>query len=242
MTDAYVIDAGNSRVKIGQFSQGELTAVHSFPKEASAQLYNFLNHCSCDKVIISSVSISEKSLADAIPDNISVLVLDSDVNLPMTLAYETRGTLGKDRIAAVAGAVGLCKGSTCMVVDAGSCVTIDQVDNDQHWVGGNISPGLNMRWKAMHHYTERLPLADQRSVTREMWGVSTLSALGNGGMWGLIREIEGYFEQVRSEYSSAKMVLTGGDAPVLAEFMKTKIFIEPNLVLIGLHEILQHNV
>jgi type III pantothenate kinase len=242
MTEAYVIDAGNSRIKIGQFSRGRLSAVHTFPKSATEQLYNFLNHCSCDKFIISSVSVNERSFIEALPEHAEAVVLNHSLKLPMTIGYESPDTLGKDRIAAVAGAMSLWKGGACLVVDAGSCVTIDLVNENGHWEGGNISPGLRMRWKAMHRFTDRLPLADMNGITKDVWGTTTLAALGNGGLWGLTKEIEGYFRQVTSRYHSAKLILTGGDAPVLAEFMKTEIFVEPNLVLIGLHEILQHNV
>ena len=223
-----VIDAGNHRVKIARMVGGEITDLHIFPVSAETEIYHFLNLLEGDKVMVSSVSISEERLKAEIHSGIPVHILNEGTPLPVKLKYTSRSTLGKDRIAAVAGAAGLWKGLPLLVVDAGT------------WEGGNISPGLRMRWRAMHEYTGRLPLSGPDLITSEMLGNSTLSALANGAAWGMVTEMEGYFNRYRDVYNELRVVLTGGDAPILADLTKTEIFVEPNLVLTGLHEILQH--
>lgn len=241
MDDHLVIDAGNNRVKIGHFQSGEMTDLHIFPKDASGKIYHFLNLQSCSKAIISSVSIPEESLKAMLPANCQTIILDADTPLPMAVGYKTRATLGKDRIAAVAGAISRFPGSALLVVDAGTCMTIDHVDERGMWQGGNISPGLYMRLQAMHQFTGRLPLVSPQERSASLWGKSTSEALANGAAAGMAREIEGYFHRLESAGEQTKVVVTGGDAPVLAELTKTKIFVEPNLVLTGLHEILRYH-
>jgi type III pantothenate kinase len=235
-----VIDAGNHRVKIGRMVGGKLTDLHIFPVNAETEIYHFLNLLEGDKVMVSSVSIPEERLKAEIPSGIQVHILNEGTPLPVRLKYTTRSTLGKDRIAAVAGAAGMWKGTPVLVVDAGTCMTLDLLGPDGTWEGGNISPGLRMRLRAMHEFTGRLPFSGPDQITREVMGTSTLSALANGAAWGMVSEIEGYFDRYRDVYNELKVVLTGGDAPILADLTKTEIFVEPNLVLTGLHEILQH--
>lgn len=237
--DCYiVIDAGNHRVKVGHFVSGKMTDLHVFPTGAREKIYHFLNLQTCSKAIISSVSIPEDALKAMLPSDCDALILDQYTGLPMTLGYKTRETLGKDRIAAVAGAMALFSGSALLVVDAGTCMTIDYVDHTGCWVGGNISPGLHMRLKAMHEYTGRLPLVSPEDRSRSLWGQSTTEALANGAAEGMLLEIEGYYHRLEALGDPVKIVATGGDAAILAELTKTKIFVEPNLVLTGLHEIL----
>jgi len=236
-----VIDAGNHRVKIGHFHEGKLTSVHVFPLGAEREIYHFLNHHPGDKAIVSSVSISEEALKAMLPEQADVIILHGLLPLPVELAYLTRETLGKDRIAAVCGARAMFPGEALLVVDAGTCMTLDHVSADGLWTGGNISPGIFMRLQAMHQFTGRLPLVGPGQRIGQLWGDSTNSAMANGAVMGMVAELEGYADRLAGKEHGLKIVLTGGDAPILAELTKTWIFVEPNLVLTGLHEILQYH-
>lgn len=236
----WVIDSGNHRVKIAGFSNGRMTDLHLFPLEALAELYHFVNLIEGAKVIISSVSIDEGTLKAKFRKGVDVHILGASTRLPFSLPYKQPATLGKDRVAAVTGAIRQYPGLDLLVVDAGSCMTIDFVRGDAQWLGGNISPGLAMRTRAMHELTGRLPHVVAGRPAETLWGQSTEEALRNGAIHGMLAEIS-YYELLFSEMKrELRVIVTGGDAMLLAELSKTKIFVAPNLVLTGLHEILQH--
>jgi type III pantothenate kinase len=161
--------------------------------------------------------------------------------LPIQVAYQTPQTLGKDRIAAVVGALALFPAENCLVIDAGSCITYEFLQATGVYLGGNIAPGVNMRLRAMHEFTARLPQVDLQAV--EQWiGSSTAKAMNNGALLGVVLEIVGYAQKWAAERGNIRSILTGGDAPRLLEALPIKVEHEPDLVLIGLNKILKHNV
>ncbi len=201
----------------------------------------------------------------------SVIALRPDLPLPFTSLYETMETLGQDRIAVVAGSLAAttfpapafahkqgsemrdpdeakpdlgtatAKRSAKLIVDAGTCMTLDLIDGQAVYQGGNISPGLKMRLEAMHHFTAKLPFADPANTVGEV-GRSTLQALRHGGQMGLVYEVEGLYQRLRSRYPDLELLLTGGDAGWLSEKLSVPFVFSPNLVLIGLHQILSYYV
>lgn len=152
--------------------------------------------------------------------------------LPISLDYGTPHTLGADRIAAAAGAAALFPEDNCLVFDFGTAITIDFVTKDGHFKGGNISPGMNMRFEAIHHYTNKLPLV-KPSIPDAPEGRDTASAINNGVILGIMFEVEKYLENHRD----CKIVFTGGDALFFAKRLKSPIFVVCNLVFIGLAHI-----
>ena len=167
--------------------------------------------------------------------------LDTRTPLPVENRYATPETLGKDRLAAAIGAWAQYPGQHCLVVDAGTCLTLDLVTAEGSYLGGNISPGVRMRLRAMHAFTARLPQVDVGAY-KALLGQSTESALQNGGLLGAVLEIEGLASRLSDSYPGLITVLTGGDAAILAERLKSKIFVHLNLVLEGLNKILEYNV
>ena len=164
--------------------------------------------------------------------------LGPDTPLPIRIVYATPKTLGRDRIAAACGAMALLPGRHCLVVDAGTCITLDLVLASGVFLGGNIAPGLQMRLEAMHEKTARLPLAD-RAWPELPFGDSTMHALQNGACLGALQEIERTWLAARDAFGTVALVLTGGDAPFLAERIKYEIFAAPGLVARGLYQILR---
>ena len=142
--------------------------------------------------------------------------------------------------AAVVGAVMQCPDKAVLIVDAGTCVTYDLLTADGTFAGGNIAPGIRLRLRAMHEHTGKLPLIDDAGETPEI-GFSTETAMRAGAVLGVAYEIEGYIARLNKVYPDLFVFLTGGDALKLAAKIKSRIFVDENLVLTGLNRILQEN-
>ncbi|MBK8644943.1 MAG: type III pantothenate kinase [Saprospiraceae bacterium] len=121
------------------------------------------------------------------------------------MSYQTPETLGQDRIAALLRCLFLHPENNILLVNAGSCVTIDLLEANGTFLGGNIAPGMKMRWKAMHEFTGRLPLVEFAEVGDQVLGNDTTSALRLGVIKGILHEIRGYFTELHSKYSFLKM-------------------------------------
>ena len=237
-----VIDIGNSRVKYGVFLDGELHSEHHNKALSSADIFSLATNHSLKNIIYSSVAtVLPADLEEEIRKNFRLLQLDQHLPLPFVNAYATPATLGKDRLAAAAGARHWYPKSNCLIVDAGTCITLDVLRADGVYLGGNISPGVRMRLLAMHQQTARLPLVEPVS-SPELWGTSTETALQNGGLLGAALEIEALAQRLQQQWPDLKIVLTGGDAAFLANSLECKIFVHSNLVLWGLNKILTYNV
>ena len=167
-------------------------------------------------------------------------ILDHKTKLPFKNKYSTPKTLGKDRIAAIAGARAIFPKKTCLVFDIGTCMTTDIINDKDEYLGGNISPGVHLRLKSMNDYTSALPLVKDK-INRDIIGKSTKSALQNGGIYGLILEIEGFVARSKRKFGTINVILTGGDAFRFGELIECKKFVEPKLVLIGLNAIIAYN-
>ncbi|MEO0341013.1 MAG: type III pantothenate kinase, partial [Bacteroidota bacterium] len=170
-----------------------------------------------------------------------LLELDHRTPLPIINQYETPETLGKDRLAAVLGAFALFPDKVALVIDAGTCVTYDLLNDHRQYKGGNISPGWQMRLDAMHHFTAKLPKPEGK-ILDDWLGRDTNSALQNGAYYGLLAELQAYIDKIKKKYPFVNVILTGGDADFFAKNLKSKIFVNQNLVLIGLNKTLHYNV
>lgn len=170
-------------------------------------------------------------------ENRKVWTLSGDRPLPFTSLYQTMNTIGKDRLAALAGASVLFPGEHCLIIDAGTCITIDLLTADSVYHGGNISPGLQMRLKAMHQQTARLPLVELDELQNDL-GLTTETALRTGGQGGGVYELEGLYHRLVAKWSPLNVVLTGGDALLLAQHTLLPHNLQPNLVHYGLHKIM----
>lgn len=237
------IDIGNTRTKIGVFKGSNLVKKIVINGFDAAKIFEVATNHNGRNIIFSSVAtvIDEKKLTKFRNQFSMVVQLSADTPLPILNHYDTPATLGKDRLAAVVGAYALYKNQACLVIDAGTCITYDILTPNGEFLGGNISPGIELRLRAMHHFTKRLPLPATRSVKSD-WGKSTNEALINGAILGAIHEMEGFIERAKGDYGSINTILTGGDANIFGKKLKNKIFADSNLVLIGLNKILNYNV
>lgn len=240
-----VIDQGNTFTKIGIFDKGILIYSDSGKKFDK----NFVDKARAkypiDKLIVSSVQndyTNEYELRAqlGLNNSIQVHLLSSNSVLPIKSNYKTPHTFGKDRLAALAGAHGLYKGCPKLIIDAGTAITIDYLDADGTFLGGNISPGLQTRFNALHANTKKLPLLKPNDDTPFL-GLSTDEAIWSGVQNGVIFELDSYINHFNSLNINTKTILTGGDAYFFVKKLKNTIFVNLNLVQSGLNTILEYN-
>jgi type III pantothenate kinase len=238
-----VIDIGNTRSKVAIFKDCEVAALKIEEKLSQAIIAQILmDYPQIKRCIISSVTESHEEFAVFLgKQKLQVLVLEANTPLPYIHNYKTKETLGKDRIAAIAGACMLYPKKDVLVIDAGTAVTFDFKNKNEEYLGGTISPGLEMRFKALHHFTSKLPLLKSRE-SKTFMGNSTDEAIINGVQNGLIFEMEGYIGSLKNNYLDLIVLLTGGDAQFFDNKLKKPIFVVSNLVLTGLNAILEYNV
>jgi len=236
-----VIDIGNTQVKSAIFKGNTLIKKDVFLKddlirtlERIATLYPVSN------AILSSVGTINDLDINKIRKIFKLILLDHNTKIPFTNLYDTPKTLGVDRIALVAAAVSQFPKRNTLIFDAGSCLTYDLVNKKNEYYGGAISPGVKMRYKALHSYTSNLPELDPKIEVPKI-GNTTENAIHLGVLNGIILEIEGVIKQFKDKYDKLTVILTGGDTIFLAKNLKSTIFANPNFLLEGLNHILIYN-
>lgn len=238
-----VIDIGNTRVKAGIFQEKKLLHQTEIDVSDPVALPQLLRAYAVTDVLFASVgdpAWNPRSEAEAAGAHCTELL--SDTPLPFVNTYHTPATLGKDRLAAVAGAQALFPASDCMVIDAGTCIKYEILSASGRYLGGNIAPGLRMRARAMHDYTARLPEAPL-GLPDHIVGYSTETALQNGAFLGALLEIIGFVQLYSTKFEvQPRIIFTGGDAEFLfPRFSFPGQVLAPDLVLTGLNEILAYN-
>lgn len=238
-----VIDIGNTRSKLAVFDQNDLKDIKIATKITEELLSGIVGEFpAIDRAIVSSVAGEEESISNYLfVNDVNTLILNDSMPLPFINRYETRKTLGKDRIAAVAGACFLYPKKNVLIIDAGTAVTFDFINADEQYLGGNISPGLTMRYKALHEFTARLPLLEPENEF-DLLGKSTNGALVSGVQQGIVFEIQGYIENLEKQYPGIVVIITGGDARFFDNILKKTIFVVSDLTLIGLNYIMRYNI
>jgi type III pantothenate kinase len=235
-----VIDIGNTRTKLAWFEHGRIFESMRFEKEIGDAV-QLIKAKKVQHAIISSVgSLDELFITELKRAEIPYIMLDHHTPLPVEISYGTPETLGRDRIAAASGARYVCPYCNVMVVDMGTAITIDFVTADGKYTGGNISPGLQTRFRALHEFTAKLPLISKDSSFPE-FGHDTRTAIAAGVQQGIIYEINSYIEEFARNYPACEFILTGGDADFFVSKLKRSIFAIPDLVLKGLNYILEFN-
>lgn len=227
-----VVDAGNSRVKRGWFRAGQLEEVESLTHE---QWQKPMPHQPA-KACLASVSLPEDEMAHwFLAQGVgAVQVFDANSTLPFETAYTTPFSMGSDRKLLIVGANTRFPGRNRLVIGIGTCITFDLMDAQGKHLGGDISPGLHMRWQAMHQQTARLPLVNMPAQWPEL-GTDTMSALQSGVLQGMLAEIKGRKAQLELILNDLTIILSGGDTQFFENRLDSPIFAEPNLALFGLH-------
>jgi type III pantothenate kinase len=236
------LDIGNTRAKYALYEGRNCLRTGFYPKFLVRDIRKLCRENAVAAGIISSTRHKNTSVIKYLKKELDTFIeLDHKTKIPVTNAYATPKTLGMDRLAAAVGAYTKNPGKAHLVIDAGSCMTLDIIDKEGCFQGGNITPGMYMRVKAMNDHTDKLPLVPL-AYHEELLGRSTKMALQNGAVRGTLFEIEAFIQSARKEYPRININLTGGDTEFLAKYLKSKILADPNLVFVGLNEIVQHNV
>lgn len=233
-----IVDIGNTKIKFALF-QGQTLLVKGNGK--LTDFANFLKENSFENAIISSVAYDKEVLN--LIENYSykkLIQLSSETYIPIINEYKSPKTLGDDRLANVVGAYVLFPKKNVLTLDVGTCLKFDSVSEKGKYRGGAISPGLWMRLKALNHFTGKLPLVEPKNKIPLMGDTSENSIL-SGVVNGIVAEMEGIITQYQAIYENLTVILTGGDATFFDTELKSNIFVEPNLTLIGLNEILLYN-
>lgn len=236
-----ILDIGNTFMKAALYDGRQRVDGRKWGGEDFGQLRRYALEARPEACAFATVGKGAEDVRRALEGIVeSTLAVTGLTPTPLSIAYETPATLGADRLAAAVGAAALRPGSELLIIDAGSCMTIDRVTADRRYLGGNISPGLEMRLKAMHTLTARLPLADMDGAVPQ-WGRNTAEALRSGALTGIRGEADSYLRRFFAEQAgdNAFAFLTGGDACRLDTLpYGGRAIIEPRLVEIGLAEIL----
>jgi type III pantothenate kinase len=234
-----VVDYGNSSAKVAIFDQLRLIEKHTF--SSLDELKHFLQHADAENLMISSVNADAQDLISWAVKAKQKFMLTHQLPLPINIVYSTPHTLGVDRIAGSCGALQLFPGLDSLVIDMGTCITYDFTDSKGNFHGGGISPGLMMRFNAVHTFTVKLPLV-KPADNPALIGDSTETSIQSGVINGIAAEIDGIIDRYRAQYPGLKVILCGGDAPFFENKLKASIFASPELVLFGLNSVLIHNV
>ncbi|MBN2667923.1 MAG: type III pantothenate kinase [Bacteroidales bacterium] len=229
-----VIDIGNTRIKVAKYNEHEILQLDFYSSTDS--LLEIINSYRYKNLIISNVG--ETSLDNL--KGIDYLLFSNSTPIPIYNKYKSE-SLGVDRIAAAVGASELFPKQPLLVVDFGSAITIDFVNCKREYIGGNISPGMLFRFKALHNFSAHLPLVDFQGDIF-LHAQTTQDAIRSGVCKGISFEIKQYIELYRKKYPKLKVIFSGGDANFFAKTLKKRIFVAENLVLDGLNTILKYNI
>ena len=236
------IDVGNTRIKAAVFEQNKMVEIIVFTNEELIfQVENILNRF--DKIqhlAISSVgTISEEAFL-TIKHSVEIHLITHQTKFPFKNLYATPTTLGIDRMVLATGATLQFPNQNRLIIDLGTCITYDFIDENDNYHGGAISPGIRLRYESLHHQTEKLPLLNKKYPDNFI-GNSTQESIHSGVINGVAFEIDGFIELYATQYAKFIIILTGGDSDFLAKRLKNTIFANSNFLLESLNQTFQYN-
>lgn len=237
-----IIDVGNSLVKSAVFQRDEhLKTYWASLKDFPGKFQEIkTEYPEIRFSIVSSVVKDISWIEEVLKKETQLFVLNEEIKLPFKNKYATPQTLGKDRIALVAAGAKQYQNKNLLIIDAGTCITFDFKNDKNEYLGGAISPGIEMRFKALHHFTDNLPFVEFEGEAH-LIGDSTQNSILSGVVNGAVAEIDGLIERYRAENKYLTVILTGGNAQFLSKRVKNSIFANPNFLLEGLNYILESN-
>ena len=241
-----VVDIGNTRTKIAFFEENELVEKAILETGALGELSAAISGQAIEGAILSATGGDTEGVENFLKNQYPFVRFDHTTPIPIKNKYQTPETLGKDRLAAVIAAKSIFPKDNCLVIDAGTCLTYNFITANNLFIGGNITPGLTMRLKAMHHFTAKLPEIERNTEGAELMqivGTSTETALRTGAQVGILAEVEGFVERFIRNFGKIKVVLTGGDGEfIMKHVILSERYFERHLVLQGLNQILNFNL
>jgi len=244
------IDQGNSRTKVALMTdEGKMINHFIYKSFSSADVERLFDLYDITDSIISSVVDIEAAVVNTLHRRSQHFVLfDHNTPVPIVNKYDTPHTLGQDRLAAAVGAKSLCPNENLLIIDAGSAITYDFVTEQGEYIGGNIAPGIKMRFTMLQRMTKKLPLVDaEENELIPLFGKNTRDAIAAGVIRGVAYEVKGYMRTLREKMPHYQTYVTGGHASYILNNVRTsrnekrELHFEKHLVLIGLNNILVYN-
>ena len=240
-TTSLCLDLGNTLAKYAVFRGGTLLEAAALDKEQLvASLELLLKRTHPDRSILCSVVHHPESIVQVLESRCDTLQLDASTPLPFRNDYERPETLGPDRLALAAGARALFPDRHNLVIALGTCITYNFISKQGRFLGGAISPGMRMRFQALHAYTDLLPLVEPTAEVPRI-GYNTRQSILSGVMLGIQGELEATIHAYRASYGNFNALLTGGDLEFFVSPLKNEIFADSLLIFKGLHAILEFN-
>ncbi|RUA23861.1 MAG: pantothenate kinase [Bacteroidetes bacterium] len=236
-----ILDFGNTFQKCAIFDDKELIVLKRFENIHLNDLKKLVSeYPKVKSAILSSVIDHDPEIIQWLKSSFVFIELNSTTPIPITNAYKTPETLGKDRLSAAIGAASIFPNQNVLSIDTGTAIKFDMVTKEGKYLGGSISPGLYLRFKALHTFTDKLPLVSYNNI-HELIGNNTQSSILSGVMNGAIAEINGLITLYKQQFTHLKIVFTGGESIYFVKSIKSDIFVDSNLVVKGLNEILKFN-
>jgi type III pantothenate kinase len=236
-----VLDFGNTRIKAGIFEGQNLLKKYVFDSENN--LLNVIDSFGAiTNCLIGSVTNKHQSTSEVLSTKFNTKVFTADTPIPLKNLYKSVHTMGSDRIMASMGSYSLYSHQNVLTIDAGTCIKYNFVNASNEYLGGAISPGIPMRFRAMHEYTHLLPMVEPEMGYEKLIGQSTTESLLSGTIVGAACEADAMIERYKAIYQNLQVVITGGDADYLCKQLKNRFFANPNILLLGLNSILNFNI
>jgi len=236
-----VVDIGNSSLKVAIFDKKLMTSKFIYTNQSLNIFSDLFKNNVIDNCIISNVSTIDKNILDFLKINSNLFSINESINLPFINLYKTKNTLGHDRIALVSAAAIDFPDQNTLIIDTGTCITYDFKNSENEYLGGGISPGIQMRFKSLNSQTSKLPLSTI-NLDYKLIGDDTNSSINSGVVYGVISEINGIINQYQERFKNIKIILTGGDSNFLLKKIKNTIFADQNFLLKGLNYLLEDNI
>ena len=233
-------DFGNTRKKVGVFDGSELKEVIVLDNDNASTIEPFLKKYHPERTILSSVISHDPALEKLLSDHSRSHILTHTTKLPFTTPVGKPETIGADRLALAAAAVYFYPGKNNLVIGLGSCITYNFINKYAQFIGGSISPGMEMRFTSLHKFTAKLPLV-KADWNFPLAGYDTRTNILSGVLLGMASEIDAIIELYKHKYSNFNVLLTGGDTTNFARHLKNQIFADPELIFKGLYAISECN-
>jgi type III pantothenate kinase len=240
MSITLCLDFGNTRKKIAVFDEDKMIKSIVIDDDSMTTIQALLDTYKPRKSILSSVIDHNTSIEELLAAKTKFHKLNHLTKLSFTTPVGKPATIGADRLALIAAAVHFYPNRNNLVIGMGSCVTYNFINKYHEFLGGSISPGMEMRLKAMHQFTAKLPLVKADSNV-PLIGYDTETNLLSGAVLGLAKEIDGFIDAYRERFGNFNALLTGGDIGIFEPHLKNKIFADPDLIFKGLYAISQIN-
>ena len=235
-----VLDIGNTRLKAGLFKKNVLINYFEFNNNYYEKIRSILECNPILYTIVSNVSNTEDKLIQLLRIKTQFIPFNSSLKIPFKNIYKSKTTLGQDRIALVSSSMKQFPDENVLIIDLGSCITYDFINSDNEYIGGAISPGLNMRYKSLNNYTSNLPFLEPKKINY-LIGKSSEESIHSGVINGIVSELNGAIDRYQKEFKKIRIVLTGGDYKFLFSKIKNSIFANSNFLLLGLNFLIELN-